>query len=80
MSDEPLKIAIQRARKAMELARDVDEEDFLGQMLTRIVKGDVEDESLPDQLEEQALAFEAKHPKLSGALREVMDALQRMGI
>lgn len=80
MSEQPLNEAIQQAKKALEAAKGVDKRDYLSELLTGIVKGNFADESLGDQLEEQALAFETDHPKLAGALREVMDALQRMGI
>ncbi len=84
MPDQPEKNAIKQARKALELARDVDDQDFLSQLLTRIAKGETEPEgeevSFPDQLEEYALSFESEHPRLAGAIREVLDALQRMGI
>lgn len=39
-----------------------------------------EDEDLRDRVERAATEFEAEHPRLSGVLGEIVEALARMGI
>ncbi|MEH6345828.1 MAG: DUF4404 family protein [Bermanella sp.] len=38
------------------------------------------DASLDGRLEQQAVQFEGKHPQMSAILRDIMDALSKMGI
>ena len=38
------------------------------------------DDTLHEQLDEQAVSFETRHPTIAKAIREVMDVLHKMGI
>lgn len=51
--------------------------------ITRILEGSdavPDDASLADRLETQAVRFEADHPALGAALRQLVDALAKAGI
>ncbi|GAB3110632.1 DUF4404 family protein [Aestuariicella hydrocarbonica] len=81
-SNEELKAQIEEVRKLMQTAIDGKQRDLLGNLLANMGGGQVQAEPshLGEQLEEQAVGFESKHPKLARALREVMDTLNKMGV
>ena len=87
MTEKELKASIENVKKLTERALESHERDLLGDLMGRIVSsssGELEPledhETLHEQLDEQAVTFESRHPTLAKALREVMDALHRMGI
>jgi len=83
MTDDQLRESIANVRQLMQTARDGKEKDLIGDVLANIVNGDNVSSAAGDtttQLDEQAAVFEADHPKLAGALREVIDSLNKMGL
>jgi hypothetical protein len=85
---EQLKQSIAELKKNMHHALDTKERTLLSDMLESIGGGERdpapevldETDELREQLGEQAVQFESRHPKLAGAIREVMDVLAKMGI
>ncbi len=87
MTEQELKSSIDNVRKLTGTALDNHERDLLGDLMGRIVKAHSgqkitpeEHESLHEQLDEQAVSFESRHPTIAKAIREVMDVLHKMGI
>jgi len=92
MTDDQLKASIANVREIMRVALETPERDLLGHLLSEMVRGPqvaVADEStevdndmgtLTDQLGQQAVGFESEHPQLARALRELIDALNKMGV
>lgn len=84
MTEQQLKESIENVKQLTETALESHERDLLGSLMGRIVSGarhsPEEMETLHEQLDEQAVSFESRHPTLAKAIREVMDALHRMGI
>lgn len=87
MTEKQLKDSIENVKQLTGKALDSHERDLLGDLMGRIVNtssGELETiedrETLHEQLDEQAVSFESRHPTLAKAIREVMDALHRMGI
>ena len=81
---ESLKQKLAQFRQSLEQVNELDEES--AQMLREIdveiqsvLKGE-EQAGLEGRIEKQAVAFEGEHPQLSAILRDVMDALGKMGI
>lgn len=81
---ESLKQTLAQFRQSLEDLREIDEES--AQLLREIdveiqsvLKGE-EPAGLEGRIEKQAVAFEGEHPQLSAILRDVMDALSKMGI
>ncbi|EAT12752.1 DUF4404 family protein [Bermanella marisrubri] len=61
---------------------DSESKDLLKQLdadIQKVLSGE-EDEGLSYRLEQQAVDFEGQHPQLSAILRDIMDALSKMGI
>lgn len=83
-----LRASIAELKRQMHVALDEKERDLLGEIVESIGGGQVEPpaevlenpEEIAEQLEVQAVNFESRHPKLAGAIREVMDVLAKMGI
>jgi len=84
MTEQQLKDSIENVKQLTETALESHERDLLGGLMRRIVSSGSatpeERETLHEQLDEQAVGFESRHPTLAKAIREVMDALHRMGI
>lgn len=89
MTNEELKAQLAELHNQLEKASRLEpaERDVLGSLMSDMVKiasGEElhEDHKLgvKEQLEQQASDFETRHPQLAGALRQVMDALHKMGI
>ena len=87
MTEQQLRASIDNVRELTTQALESHERDLLGRLMSRIVlaaQGEDfssdEHESLHEQLDEQAVSFESRHPTLAKAIREVMDVLHRMGI
>lgn len=85
---EQLRASIAELKRQMQVALNDKERDLLGEIVESIGGGHVEPpaqvlenpEEITEQLELQAVSFETRHPKLAGAIREVMDVLAKMGI
>lgn len=61
---------------------DGESKDLLKQLdadIQKVLSGE-EDDGLSNRLEQQAVEFEGQHPQLSAILRDIMDALSKMGI
>ena len=85
MTNEALRAHIAEIRGLMETALASKEKDLLGDLLSGIVESaerekTVANDNLVDQLDAAAVDFEMDHPKLSKALREVGDTLNKMGV
>ncbi len=92
MTDDQLRASIANVREVMRVALETPERDLLGHLLSNMVTGpqlavdgvrlaDNHDVgSITDQLDEQAVGFESEHPQLARALRELIDALNKMGV
>ncbi|WP_439135175.1 DUF4404 family protein [Pseudomaricurvus sp.] len=87
---EQLKASISEVKKLMTTALDSKQRDLLGGILESMGGGHSEPpveitepetiESYGEQLDEHAVEFEAEHPRLARAIREVMDLLGKMGV
>lgn len=85
---EQLRTSIAELKRQMHVALDDKERDLLGELVESIGGGHVEPpaevleskDEITEQLEVQAVNFETRHPKVAGAIREVMDVLAKMGI
>lgn len=87
-TNEQLRASIAELKRQMQVALDEKERNLLGGIVESIGGGQAEPpaevldnpEEITEQLEAQAVNFESRHPKLAGAIREVMDVLAKMGI
>ena len=82
---ESLKESITEVRKYMQEALDAHERDLLGDLVNAIGQlgsggGDQTSESIGEELDQRAVDFDSRHPKLSKLLREIMDTLGKMGV
>lgn len=85
MTNEALKAHIAEIRGLMEVALASKEKDLLGDLLSGIIDSSGHAKARPDdniigQLDAAAVDFEMDHPKISKALREVGDTLNKMGV
>ncbi len=89
MTSEELQSQLDELHKELEKAKALapEERDFLGHLMTEIVSisqgglaPETPKESLRDQLEHKASEFETGHPRLAAVIRQVLDALNKMGI
>lgn len=82
MTSDQLRDSIAEVKLLMQTALKGKEKDLLGDLMAEITsKHPAEiDESIGEQLDEKAVEFESRHPKLARALREVMDSLNKMGV
>ena len=78
MNQSELVQSIQELRTRMQATLKDTERDLLGDILSRMVKG--QDHTDFSELDEQVTEFEVKHPKLASSLREIIDSLSKMGI
>jgi Domain of unknown function (DUF4404) len=89
MADDNLRDELKNLHDEIEHA--VHKEPLDKDMLSKIMDGIVriaqgekveqhEGENLKGQIEEQAADFEARHPRVAGVLRDVMDVLSKLGI
>lgn len=63
------------------------DKDVFGHVMTDLVRvsqgeslGEGEGENLKGQIEDRAADFEARHPRIAGILRDIMDVLAKLGI
>ncbi len=82
---EQLKAKLTHLRESLSSIEQLDEESrtLLSQLDTDIqsvLAGQSSDDSLDSRIEQQAVQFEGKHPQMSAILRDIMDALSKMGI
>lgn len=84
MAHEALQASLEELKKVMHTAQQPQRNLLFGiiEKLNEVEKGkeDIDAEALRSHLEEQAVDFEADHPKAAGILRQIMDALNKMGI
>jgi len=89
MDKQELRKELMALHERMEAAihQDPLEREKLTQLMTDIVKisqgeslDEIDSETLRDQIEDQAVDFETKHPRLAGVMRDIMDILARLGI
>jgi len=86
MTTDQLKTSISTTRLLMQIALDSKQRDLIGGVLSAMGGGKPyrqfhhEQRSLLVPVDEQAVDFEAGHPKLTRGVREVMDSLNKMGI
>ena len=78
-----LRASIATTRLLMKIALESKQRDLIGGVLSSMGGG----ESFPPKrnrvlspVDEQAVKFEADHPKITGGVREVVDSLNKMGI
>ncbi|MGS2724727.1 DUF4404 family protein [Porticoccus sp. GXU_MW_L64] len=89
MTNDELKQQIAELRHSLQEASetDVHVKDMLGSLMEDIVVlvsedngGQVDSQAVHSQLDQQAADFEARHPKVAGLLRQLMDQLAKLGI
>ncbi len=82
MTTDQLKASISTTRLLMTTALNSKQRDLIGGLLSAMgaAKPDQSREPLLVPVEQQAVDFEAGHPKLAQGAREVMDSLNKMGI
>ena len=62
---------------------DDDSRELLAQVdqdIQRVLAGGQDAEGLNERLEQQAVAFEERHPAMSALLKDMMEVLAKMGI
>lgn len=84
MTSDQLRESIAEIKKYMQDALDTHERDLLGDLISAIghTQGQpvASSETLSEELDQRAIDFDTRHPKLSKLLREVMDTLGKMGV
>lgn len=85
MTTDQLKASISTTRLLMKIALDSKQRDLIGGVLSamggkKYLQQRQEKRAILVPVDEQAVDFEAGHPKLTGGVREVMDSLNKMGI
>lgn len=89
MKNEELHSQLQQLHKELEQAKTLapGDRDVLGNLMSDMVKiaqgeepAEKPRQSLREKLEEKESEFEVVHPRLAGVIRQVLDALNRMGI
>ncbi|WP_461518355.1 DUF4404 family protein [Porticoccus sp.] len=89
MTNEELHSQLEQLHKELEQAKTLSpaDRDVFGNLMSDMVKiaqGKEQVEkphhSLRQRLEEKESEFEVEHPRLAGVIRQVLDALNRMGI
>ncbi len=89
MTDKDLRTELRDLHDQIEksLHKEPADKDMVGHLmadLVRISQGEElhpeEEQELRDQLEQHAYDFEARHPRVAGIFRDVMDVLARLGI
>lgn len=62
---------------------DDDSREMLQQVdadIQRLLSGATSDDGLSERFEQQAVAFEERHPAVSGIMKDIMDVLAKMGV
>ncbi len=82
---EQLKAKLAHLRESLSSIEQLDEESrsLLSQLdedIQGVLAGQSSDDGLDSRIEQQAVQFEGKHPQMSAILRDIMDALSKMGI
>ncbi len=82
---EQLKAKLTQLRQSLGSIDQLDDEsrNLLAQLDTDIqgvLAGQTSNHNLDSRIEQQAVQFEGKHPQMSAILRDIMDALSKMGI
>jgi len=89
MNNEELKKQIDELHKELEKAQTLapEERDLFGRLMSDMVliargqeNADTSRETLKEKLEHKASDFDSSHPGLAGVIRQVLDALGKMGI
>ena len=89
MDKQELRKELMELHERMEAAihQEPLDRDKLGRLMTDIVRisqgeelDDIDPDTLREHIEDQAVGFEAKHPRLAGIMRDIMDVLGRLGI
>jgi hypothetical protein len=86
MTEQKLKSNIQEVHAELERANTMtsQEKDLLGSLMEEIVihagADDEKKQAVTSELDRQATKFEMDYPKIAGLLRQIMDALGKMGI
>ena len=92
MSNEELKARLKDLHHELEQAHtlSLEERDKFGRLMSDMVliaQGEDEESGLPEhnetlreKLEYKASDFDVDHPRLAGVLRQIIDALNKMGI
>lgn len=89
MADKDLRAELRGLHDEIEhsLQQEPLDRDGLSHVMTDLIKlsrGEElhpeEEEHLREQLEQHATDFEARHPRVAGIFRDVMDVLARLGI
>jgi len=88
MNDQDLRSELKVLHDRIEasLHKDPQDKDALSHIMTDLVRlaegenfHEEETETLKEQIDEKATDFEARHPKVAGVMREVMDVLAKLG-
>ena len=89
MSNEELKERLEKLHEALEKAHTLapEKRDRFGHLMTDMVEiaqgepnKEIHKETLKEKLEHKASDFDTDHPRLAGVIRQVLDALNKMGI
>lgn len=89
MNNEELKRQVDELHKELEKAQTLapEERDMFGHLMSEMVliaqgqnKADTDSETLREKLEHKASDFDSSHPSLAGVIRQVLEALGKMGI
>jgi chromosome segregation ATPase len=89
MNNDELKRQLNELHKELERAHTLgpEEKDRFGSLMSEMVEiaqgeegAEETKETLREKLEHKASDFDAEHPRLAGVLRQVIDALGKMGI
>lgn len=81
---ENLKKSLQQLHQTLAQTKDVDAETLnllnqVAQDIQRVAEGE-RPANLVEQVELQTVKFEGQHPQVSAVLRDVLEALAKMGI
>lgn len=81
---EQLKNKLEQLRQSLAEQNNLDDDDVrslqaLDKDIQTLLAGNQSNE-VENRVEQQAIAFEGRHPQMSAILRDVMDILSKMGI
>lgn len=81
---EQLKNKLEQLRQSLAEQNNLDDDDVrslqaLDKDIQTLLAGNQSNE-VESRVEQQAIAFEGRHPQMSAILRDVMDILSKMGI
>lgn len=89
MANEELRTQLSQLHDELEQAKTIapEERDVFGNLMSDMVKiaqgTEVPEErhiTIREKLEQKESEFEIDHPRLAGIIRQILDALNRMGI